>query len=654
MKYLFTLFFAFCLSFFITAQQVESHFINFDFDSHQLTDKAQNDLLKISQVLNENNEFSIEIIGHTDQDGSQSYNQSLAEKRASKVYEYLSSTCSNATSISYSYQGERNLLFLDDDDWSKSKNRRVEIISTIIQIESIEDLLSYLSPSNEQNFEIFNGEESIITGREGSTIIIPKDAFVFEDGSSPEGLVSVEIIESFDYNSFASNSLSCNSGEEILESGGMMKITATADGRPLELKDGKTLDVEYPISAMKEDMELFYAEKQEQGASNWIVTESNVETNLVDEELNTELDMSFFTEHLVDRPTAPTMDWTRMAAKPKYPRKPVQPYQPKKPSIDKISLSLSKWDRLFMSSTKKEALKQEKLLKATADYEQDISRYYVLMEKYDKAIIDHKSNMQEIDLAIIEWKEAARERQREVYEYHIAMKQYKMMHNVWFAQNNLLNRKGNINDEKTFWAFHDLTYQKDAPRDIRSYFLKVFGRDYKTIFKDIYKSGTLKGLGKENLLNPNFINAKKIIKKVNILAFKLGGLNKEKLSAGALGRYAMIIGQLGWINCDRFVNNPIANRRQVSLVHEKSTRFYMIFHDMKSMLEANKNNKLHTFNNVPNNQKVTVIGLQVIDNQPFMFSTEIQTTENMKLAPVFKKSSLAEIGKVFSELNSKA
>ncbi len=64
--------------------------IFFDFDSYALSDNARNKLADIKAVMDEYPDIRLEVLGHTDAIGSESYNQILSEKRASAVIKYLS------------------------------------------------------------------------------------------------------------------------------------------------------------------------------------------------------------------------------------------------------------------------------------------------------------------------------------------------------------------------------------------------------------------------------------------------------------------------------------------------------------------------------------------------------------------------------------
>ncbi|WP_330968048.1 OmpA family protein [Lysobacter sp. A3-1-A15] len=64
--------------------------VNFDFDRSTLRPDAVAILNEAVQILQRYPELRVEVAGHTDLCGTDAYNQSLSERRASAVYDYLS------------------------------------------------------------------------------------------------------------------------------------------------------------------------------------------------------------------------------------------------------------------------------------------------------------------------------------------------------------------------------------------------------------------------------------------------------------------------------------------------------------------------------------------------------------------------------------
>jgi len=63
--------------------------IFFELDKYELQSESITELTKILDFLNKNKKLSVELSGHTDDQGSDEYNQELSEMRAKAVYEYL-------------------------------------------------------------------------------------------------------------------------------------------------------------------------------------------------------------------------------------------------------------------------------------------------------------------------------------------------------------------------------------------------------------------------------------------------------------------------------------------------------------------------------------------------------------------------------------
>lgn len=100
----------------------------FDFNSSELRNDTREKLDKIAEIIKKKypgREIIVE--GHTDNKGEKSYNNSLSEKRAKKVSEYLKSN-SGHDKFSYKGYGQDNPLADNSTSEGRQKNRRVEII----------------------------------------------------------------------------------------------------------------------------------------------------------------------------------------------------------------------------------------------------------------------------------------------------------------------------------------------------------------------------------------------------------------------------------------------------------------------------------------------------------------------------------------------
>jgi outer membrane protein OmpA-like peptidoglycan-associated protein len=102
----------------------------FGFDQSDLNANASNSLGKLSNILQKYPETDIVIIGHTDNKGSESYNQSLSERRANSVSYYLRNHNISAARVSVKGMGESDPVASNDTEEGRAQNRRVEFVIT--------------------------------------------------------------------------------------------------------------------------------------------------------------------------------------------------------------------------------------------------------------------------------------------------------------------------------------------------------------------------------------------------------------------------------------------------------------------------------------------------------------------------------------------
>lgn len=104
--------------------------VNFAFDSSNLTSVAQTNLDKLAKVLVDNPDTNINIYGHTDSKGSDSYNLALSQRRADAVKTYLSGKGIASARMFTKGEGEAMPVASNDTDEGRAKNRRVEFAIT--------------------------------------------------------------------------------------------------------------------------------------------------------------------------------------------------------------------------------------------------------------------------------------------------------------------------------------------------------------------------------------------------------------------------------------------------------------------------------------------------------------------------------------------
>jgi len=106
----------------------------FDFNKFNLNQKAEKVMEKLSPLIKQYGSCTVSITGHTDSIGSDEYNQTLSEQRASSVKEWLEQHQVVSGNATTSGMGKRHPVapntYLDGSDCpiGRARNRRVEIV----------------------------------------------------------------------------------------------------------------------------------------------------------------------------------------------------------------------------------------------------------------------------------------------------------------------------------------------------------------------------------------------------------------------------------------------------------------------------------------------------------------------------------------------
>ena len=102
------------------------HF-NFEFNSTNLDKETTDYLDELAQALTDNPELKIKLVGHTDNVGSEKFNQRLSINRAQTLKEYLVEKGVDGDRITADGKGMKEPLNDNESEEDRAKNRRVEL-----------------------------------------------------------------------------------------------------------------------------------------------------------------------------------------------------------------------------------------------------------------------------------------------------------------------------------------------------------------------------------------------------------------------------------------------------------------------------------------------------------------------------------------------
>lgn len=104
--------------------------VNFNFDRFDLQPKAKQSLKDVFDYLKKNPNLKVSISGHTDDLGSDEYNDVLSRERANTVAKYLMELGLEKNRITSKGYGDNVPLDSAQTDQARRKNRRVEFVMT--------------------------------------------------------------------------------------------------------------------------------------------------------------------------------------------------------------------------------------------------------------------------------------------------------------------------------------------------------------------------------------------------------------------------------------------------------------------------------------------------------------------------------------------
>jgi outer membrane protein OmpA-like peptidoglycan-associated protein len=101
--------------------------LTFGVDSANIEPSFRSTLDKVASTLTQYEKTYVDVMGHTDSTGSDQYNQSLSERRASSVAGYLSSRGVKQERLATRGYGESQPMATNTTEEGRAANRRVEI-----------------------------------------------------------------------------------------------------------------------------------------------------------------------------------------------------------------------------------------------------------------------------------------------------------------------------------------------------------------------------------------------------------------------------------------------------------------------------------------------------------------------------------------------
>lgn len=239
------------------AQKIEEEMVHFAYDSYELNEQEDRELENFIDQLEVEDLKSIQIVGHTDSDGSNAYNKRLSENRAKTVLKKFLDAQIEQKKIQIDFEGEDRPIDHNNNDTGKQKNRRVEILVTYFDFKipeafKVQPFVYRVHPLYDTVLQI---------GKADSKMTILKNSFIDQHGNLIQDTVDLYFYE---YRNAAEILFSGipmtvkeNGEEMVMSSGGMFDIQAKYQDERILMSEDKNLKIDYALTDPDPNMKFY-------------------------------------------------------------------------------------------------------------------------------------------------------------------------------------------------------------------------------------------------------------------------------------------------------------------------------------------------------------------------------------------------------------
>lgn len=261
----------------LSAQTTPLHAVHFSSGSDAFTPSAQAELQQALWQLKPGQRLL--LAGHTDAEGTAAFNNDLSLRRTQAVQAFCQSQGLHVEVAEH--HGESAPVASNTTEEGRAANRRVDVCLLTSDprepnnaggdAQTLEAFAQAVRPLT-QTFRFVPERDTALLCQNGSILYVPQGAF---EGAFDGMMVKLEVTEALSKADMVLAALNTQSGDKMLESGGMIQVRAFQGKRELSLKDNKRLDVFLPSGGDLEGMQVFYADDH----MNWGVDNTQTVRN---------------------------------------------------------------------------------------------------------------------------------------------------------------------------------------------------------------------------------------------------------------------------------------------------------------------------------------------------------------------------------------
>jgi len=261
------------LSGLLLAQKAHRKLIFFQTEKSALTDQSVKSLQSLFTNSPDGTQFQFEMMGLIDKEDNIAIINQLMSDRADHLLSFFTERGMNPALVNFEAT-PLNPLLLDNTA------RRDSVTSWLVNVNIIRPPLAEkplvvatpvakVFPKKPKVVRANPRQKLKIEGRKGTRITAPKHTFVFADGTLAIEEVQIKVEEYYSIADYLMADLSTTCNGTMIESGGMIHISAACQGREVFIAEGKSMKIALPVeqtgSKKKNGMETFIGVETGQG-----------------------------------------------------------------------------------------------------------------------------------------------------------------------------------------------------------------------------------------------------------------------------------------------------------------------------------------------------------------------------------------------------
>jgi hypothetical protein len=134
---------------------------------------------------------------------------------------------------------------------------------------------------------------------------------------------------------------------------------------------------------------------------------------------------------------------------------------------------------------------------------------------------------------------------------------------------------------------------------------------------------------------------------------KINEANINDVETNVIRKYIFNSSKLGWINCDRFYDSPKSRTEfYVDCGDYTELDIKLVFHSFKAILDNYASKTANKFQNIPEDEAITIVAVKKINNDTFISLTKSNTSLKSVNNLAFEKVTVQKLKQKLEQLNN--